>query len=80
MAIYKIQIDPTNVDSIVQVEADSLEEARAKVERDIATTAARAAAPSYLDSLLYDYETGVRGGGIRSKLARADNFKERETL
>lgn len=80
MAIYKIQIDPTNVDSIVQVEADSLEEARAKVERDIATTAARAAAPSYLDSLLYDYETGVRGGGIRSKLARADNFKERESV
>ena len=80
MAIYKIQIDPQNEDSIVQVEADSLEEARAIVERDIATTAAREVAPSYLDNLLYDYETGVRGGGIRSKLARADNFKERESV
>ena len=80
MAIYKIQIDPQNADSIVQVEANSLEEARAIVERDIATTAARAAAPSYLDNLLYDYETGVRGGGIRSKLARADNFRERELV
>ena len=77
MPIYNVEINPEN---IVQIEADSEAEARALVERDIKATATRQAAVPYLDQLLFDYETGVRGKGIRAKLARADNFEERENV
>ncbi len=34
----------------------------------------------HIDKLLFDYETGVRGSGLRAKLARADNFEERQNV
>ena len=75
MPIYNVQINPQNS---VQVEADSEEEARAKVELDIKATAARRAAVPYLDEIMFDYETGVRDKSIRRRLAIADSPLERE--
>ena len=77
MPLYEISIGDRGT---VTVEANSEEEARALINNDIKATATRQAAVPYLDQLLFDYETGVRGGGIRAKLARGDNFKEREGI
>ena len=77
MPLYEIDVGNKGT---VTVEANTEEEARALVERDIKATATRQAAVPYLDQLLFDYETGVRGKGIRSKLARADNFEERQNV
>ena len=77
MPLYEIDIGDRGT---VTVEANTEEEARALIERDIKATATRQAAVPYLDKLLFDYETGVRGEGIRAKLARADNFRERENV
>ena len=77
MPLYEIDIGNRGT---VTVEANTEEEARALIERDIKATATRQAAVPYLDQLLFDYETGVRGKGIRAKLARADNFRERESV
>ena len=74
MPLYEIDIGDRGT---VTVEANTEEEARALIERDIKATATRQAAVPYLDQLLFDYETGVRGSGLRAKLARADNFEER---
>jgi hypothetical protein len=75
--LYEIAIGDRGT---VTVEANTEEEARALIERDIKATATRQAAVPYLDQLLFDYETGVRGKGIRAKLARADNFEERQNV
>ena len=77
MPLYEIDIGDRGT---VTVEANTLEEAKALIERDIKATATRQAAVPYLDQLLFDYETGVKGKGIRAKLARADNFRERESV
>ena len=77
MPLYEIDIGDRGT---VTVEANTEEEARALIERDIKATATRQAAVPYLDQLLFDYETGVRGKGIRGKLARADNFEERQNV
>jgi len=77
MPLYEIDIGDRGT---VTVEANTEEEARGLVERDIKATATRQAAVPYLDDLLFDYETGVRGKGIRAKLARADNFEERQNV
>ena len=77
MPLYEIDIGDRGT---VTVEANTEEEARGLVERDIKATATRQAAVPYLDQLLFDYETGVRGKGIRAKLARADNFEERQNV
>jgi hypothetical protein len=75
--LYEIDIGNRGT---VTVEANTEEEARGLIERDIKATATRQAAVPYLDDLLFDYETGVRGKGIRAKLARADNFEERQNV
>ena len=77
MPLYEIDIGNRGT---VTVEANTEEEARALIERDIKATATRQAAVPYLDQLLFDYETGVRGSGLRAKLARADNFEERQNV
>ncbi len=77
MPLYEIDIGDRGT---VTVEANTEEEARALIERDIKATATRQAAVPYLDQLLFDYETGVRGSGLRAKLARADNFEERQNV
>lgn len=77
MPLYEIDIGNRGT---VTVEANTEEEARGLIERDIKATATRQAAVPYLDDLLFDYETGVRGKGIRAKLARADNFEERQNV
>ena len=77
MPIYEIDVGDRGT---VTVEANSEEEARSLIENDIKATATRQAAVPYLDQLLFDYDTGVRGEGIRAKLARADNFEEREKV
>ena len=77
MPLYEIDVGDRGT---VTIEANTEEEARALVERDIKATATRQAAVPYLDQLLFDYETGVRGKGIRAKLARADNFEERQNV
>jgi len=75
--LYEIDVGDRGT---VTIEANTEEEARALIERDIKATATRQAAVPYLDQLLFDYETGVRGKGIRAKLARADNFEERQNV
>ena len=77
MPLYEINVGDRGT---VTVEANTEEEARGLIERDIKATATRQAAVPYLDDLLFDYETGVRGKGIRAKLARADNFEERQNV
>jgi len=78
MPRYNVEISPGNS---VQVEANTPEEARAKVEQDIkqvnAFNAARIAAVPYLDNILFDYERGVQDSKLRRQLARAETPKER---
>ena len=77
MPLYEISIGDRGT---VTVEANTEEEARALIQSDIKATATRQAAVPYLDQLLFDYDTGVRGRGIRAKLARGDSIKERDGI
>jgi hypothetical protein len=81
MANFKIEVTPGN---IVNVEADSIEEARLKVENDIksieAADAARIAGIPYLDNILFDYDKGVKNKKLRRQLARAEKFDEKITV
>ena len=77
MPLYEISIGDRGT---VTVEANTEEEARALIQSDIKATATRQAAVPYLDQLLFDYDTGVRGRGIRAKLARGDSMDERDGI
>jgi len=77
MPLYEISIGDRGT---VTVEANTEEEARDLIQSDIKATATRQAAVPYLDQLLFDYDTGVRGRGIRAKLARGDSIKERDGI
>lgn len=81
MPRYNVEITPGNS---VQIEANTPEEARALVERQIkalnTAKAAQIAAAPALDDLLFDYERGVQDKRLRSLLATADNIREREQV
>ena len=78
MQSFRIQIAPGQ---IVNVEAENIQEARAKLEQDIKRVntfkAARIASVPYLDNILFDYERGVPDRRLRRKLARAETPEER---
>ena len=79
MPIYELSVQG---DKSVRVEADSIEEARAKVKADIKAinmgNAARLAALPALEDILFDSERGVENMRLRTSLATADNFAERQ--
>ncbi len=81
MPRYNVEITPGNS---VQIEANTPEEARALIERQIkalnTAKAAQIAAAPALDDLLFDYERGVQDKRLRSLLATADNIREREQV
>lgn len=69
MPIYPVEITPGN---IVNITADSPEEAFKIIDQDLAASKARQGAAPYLDDLLFDYDTGVQDLTIRARLAAAE--------
>ena len=62
MPLFEVNIGSKGA---VTVEANSEEEARRKIELDIAATAARQSAVPYLDEILFDNEKGLQDNKIR---------------
>ena len=78
MPRYRVTVGDSGESVLVDAPDEST--AREKVRRDINTQLVKQAGQSYLDDVLFDYETGVQDAFFRQRLGRAETFEEREKV